>query len=1010
MKRLYSVIAVLCLTAASVSAQTSLLGTYKPAETAKYYVNNNYLSGTGVSSAFHLGTPSGGLIADGVKGTATFDIGGGYEKLSFVMGPSVIVESSSSGNSIVTIKADGRIIFDEVMFAYDPPRFFTLDVKGVRQLVFTVVGGSVDPTFANLRLWKAGQKVSNPNTFYPKVPSGKVKLVKELPFYSVNSGYVDSVVGEGAIRSKNQMESINVSSKEYDSGLAFSIQQALMGKTVGDAYFWLNSRFDKLSFVVGARDNQSSNASVWLVVKGDRKTLYEECIRQNELSRQIVLDVKGVESLCISAEYRASDFLGGMTLAVVDIFAYREGDTSVPTPGTINPNKERISMLPDVCPLMSSIRPFSVRGVSKASSTLFEGESRHYTFSMGGVKYWEGLLLTTGNTLLGDRIDSYAAFDLAGEYDWISFDAGCLSKRSYMDDDNLLIYVDDQLVFDHKIYSTWPCQHYKIPVHKCRTLKFARRGSGKEKQTIIGVGDIVLYRGEPVENDIFARPEPDSPYETDLIDFCGKPYFHYNGRFVSDLTSFSMDDCFLDGSTITRSFKMKDGREINKGFMLETNIPLGLENVTVMDAAFMLLTGVGASVSSSDVAAYTGVSGGASGTANLGIFLLLNDSSNKQSAAAAFNPMGQYESCTFTVENMREYVDEFAQVFGDMTKENVLNSVKLNVMADQVLVGEYWLDNKMAPLTVTVPIFKCRQLMFWLECGDVRSGQYLFHDIKLSKEPCHKQVPISYTPGSQGRGGASGTASASGDSATSASQQSGTQPSGSSASETSHSASAAAAGTEKAAGTPKGSRKRSGKDQQKVEPRVEWEVKNYYSGNSAIDSYLRDVNNVWKSVAQYREGAYDMPASSETFVQASDGKVYKCFSFVDSRGARLSLSDMISKLEDRIDEGNSLKDKIATAQLGVAAAGVGIVNLTSFQDMASYGKLLKIAPKALKQCSADVDLSVAQSQAMIDSFNVYRSLSLTVDGKSSTDTVLILPTGSADEIPQVVQMLEYFNF
>ena len=78
--------------------------------------------------------------------------------------------------------------------------------------------------------------------------------------------------------------------------------------------------------------------------------------------------------------------------------------------------------------------------------------------------------------------------------------------------------------------------------------------------------------------------------------------------------------------------------------------------------------------------------------------------------------------------------------------------------------------------------------------------------------------------------------------------------------------------------------------------------------------------------------------------------------------------------------------------------------------MASYGKLLKIAPKALKQCSADVDLSVAQSQAMIDSFNVYRSLSLTVDGKSSTDTVLILPTGSADEIPQVVQMLEYFNF
>ena len=85
------------------------------------------------------------------------------------------------------------------------------------------------------------------------------------------------------------------------------------------------------------------HASVWLVVKGDRKTLYEECIRQNELSRQIVIDVKGVESLTISTEYRSSDFLGGMTLAVVDIYAYRAGDGSVPVPGTVNPNKARIA-------------------------------------------------------------------------------------------------------------------------------------------------------------------------------------------------------------------------------------------------------------------------------------------------------------------------------------------------------------------------------------------------------------------------------------------------------------------------------------------------------------------------------------------------------------------------------------------------------------------------------------------------------------------------------------------
>ena len=430
----------------------------------------------------------------------------------------------------------------------------------------------------------------------------------------------------------------------------------------------------------------------------------------------------------------------------MDIKAYPQGASSIPTDGIINPNKDRIAKLPDVCPLMSTIKPYSVRGVSAADKTLFEGESRHYTFSMGGQKYWEGLLLTTGNTMLGDMVDSYAEFDLAGEFDWISFDAACLSKNHVMDDDNLRIYADGELVFDQTIYCTWPNQHYEVPVNKCRVLRFEKKGNGKNKQTIIGVGDIILYRGKPVPNTVFEHDVPDCPFETDLIDLCGKPYFHFVGRYVSDLTNFNMDDCFHDGSTITKYFQMKDGSQINKGFMLETNIPLGLENVTLMDVVFMALTGVGASVSSSNVSAYTGVSAGVSGTPTASIFLLLEDKNSKQASAAAFNPYGEYESCTFTVANKAEYVDAFDDVFNNQSTEALTNPVKLNVFADRVLVGEYWLDNKMEPLTVTVPIFKCRQLMFWMECGDRRSGQYVFYDLKLSKEPCNIAIPTKYTP------------------------------------------------------------------------------------------------------------------------------------------------------------------------------------------------------------------------------------------------------------------------
>lgn len=752
MKKFFALIVLLAVSILNLEAQTTLVSSITPASSTKYHAYKSSgevikLGGYEVRYGFTLGSPEGGLIADKIPSKAVFNLKGSYSKITLIAGPNTAGTLSNKSNSIVTITADGRRIFDEVIFGHDAPRFYTFDVTGVNEIVFSVPRGDVDAAFGNVKLWKAGAAVSNPNTLLSRVPSGTIDLMKvNPPYYMKNGGYVKPVIGDRFKSSLNEEKTISINRKEYNSGLQFSVSQALAGTEQGYANFWLNKRYDKVSFIVGPRDNQSSNSSAWLVVKADKKTVYEGMITQKDLARQVVVDVNGAEQISFLCEYRNSNFLGGITYGVVDIKAYPQGASSIPTDGIINPNKDHIAKLPDVCPLMSTIKPYSVRGVSAADKTLFEGESRHYTFSMGGQKYWEGLLLTTGNTMLGDMVDSYAEFDLAGEFDWISFDAACLSKNHVMDDDNLRIYADGELVFDQTIYCTWPNQHYEVPVNKCRVLRFEKKGNGKNKQTIIGVGDIILYRGKPVPNTVFEHDVPDCPFETDLIDLCGKPYFHFVGRYVSDLTNFNMDDCFHDGSTITKYFQMKDGRQINKGFMLETNIPLGLENVTLMDVVFMALTGVGASVSSSNVSAYTGVSAGVSGTPTASIFLLLEDKNSKQASAAAFNPYGEYESCTFTVANKAEYVDAFDDVFNNQSTEALTNPVKLNVFADRVLVGEYWLDNKMEPLTVTVPIFKCRQLMFWMECGDRRSGQYVFYDLKLSKEPCNIAIPTEYTP------------------------------------------------------------------------------------------------------------------------------------------------------------------------------------------------------------------------------------------------------------------------
>ena len=978
----------LCMAACCLPAfpQTKLVSTMKPVEqqhcSFDQYTPPRVGNRTYSSNSFYLKAPDGGLIASQEQAYATYELKGQYEKLSFITGPVFANPNGDNGTAILVVQADGRTLLDIVIHDHDEIRFFTLNVAGADRITFKNVKGGELIGILDPKLWKAGQIPVFTDNPMDKLPQGRLKLVEQHKPYFTRSTIVKQITDDPDIFWNDRANPISINRKTFDSGLQMTSSEGLVEDAEGWSYFWLNKRYSKISFIAGPRDNQSSNSSAWLVVKADGRTIYEEYIRQTDLAKQVVLDVSGKEQISFHCQRRSGDLLGSMTFGVVDIYAYPEGYDAIPEEGVLNLNKEKIAKLPDVCPLMSNIRPFSVRGFSDAYNTLFYGETRHYCFSMGGIQYWEGMLFTTGNTLFDDMIDSFAEFDLGGEYDYISFDAGCLSKNHILDDDKLRIYADDKLVFDHTVYCTWPNQHYEIPVYKCRTLRFEKPGNGKQKQTIIGVGDVILYRGKPVANDIFVHDIPDCPYETDLIDLCGKPYFHYCGRFASSITNFSMDDCFHDGSTKREFFTMPDGRQIYKGFLLETNIPLGIESITLMDAAFMFMTGVGANLSSSNVAAHTGTTGGAGGPMLGGISLLLADSSNKQSSAAAFNPFGEYESCTFTVECAYSKVDEFDEVFGNKSEKALKNPVKLNVFADQILVGEYWLTNGMEPLTMTVPIFKCHQLMFWLECGDQRSGQYVFHDLKLSKAPCSIPVPESYTPGTKPAGGSGSKAAA----PAAAKQQAGRS----------------------AAADPSAAKEKKSKAA-KPEQRIVWDYNKYCKSND-VSAYLNEVTRVYKESGKYVSGAYEMPKTSVVWVQARDGSVYKCVSFLDSYGKRLSISNMMGLLSERMSKGRSLKADITLTQPMVAAATVGLASLESISDMTLFGKYVKTGTKVLSQCKDDIDEEIDNARAMIDYFSGCVASGLSVDGKSSSDTVLILRPEANEKAPASMQRLEYFDF
>ena len=382
---------------------------------------------------------------------------------------------------------------------------------------------------------------------------------------------------------------------------------------------------------------------------------------------------------------------------------------------------------------------------------------------------------------------------------------------------------------------------------------------------------------------------------------------------------------------------------------------LVFEDIDLNTAIFLFVVGAGSSISASNVAAATGISAGAgiAGALAAGYSTLnLVGDKGHQSSMAAFNPFGEYETLTFTVDNKAEYVD--TDVFG--AKLDPDNPVKLDIFADMRKVGEFWLTNRMQPTTISVPIHKCTQLVFWLECGESRSGQYVLYDMTLSKTP----MPESEWPVINANTGAPTVL----------------KPSN---------------------------------DRNAQAGRVEWYHPDKRTRVDAIDTFFSDLDEVWtmtNSVLDDGRVDYEM---QETFVQTRAGKVYKAVSLVRN-GQRYGFSEIMARNRQVMDNATSVLMNIATAYIGLPSANLGILNLEG-EDILVYPDFVKLANKALTQCKNDMkSLNKAKEKENEDLQKLVKK-GLTIDGISSTDKVLLLPLARGDKAPETtaIQMLEYYR-
>lgn len=385
--------------------------------------------------------------------------------------------------------------------------------------------------------------------------------------------------------------------------------------------------------------------------------------------------------------------------------------------------------------------------------------------------------------------------------------------------------------------------------------------------------------------------------------------------------------------------------------MLETNIPLGFEDMTITRAICLMFTPV-----------YVA-----------GIDLAVTDDKGHQSSCAAFNPYKEYETCTFTVANKSVYVDPFDETFGNKKAP----PVTLYVIADQQQVAEIMLTDDMPPTTFTVPINKCEQLMFWLQCGDVRSGQYVIYDITVDKKP------MSQNPGV----------------VTNISKPTQAAPKAESKKET------------KPAPAPKKddakAEKKSKKKEKEEEPIV-WEL-NKRSGNKEVNDFLAASDDVWKATQKMISESATDHTIKETYVQGSDGEVYKAVSFVDGRGGRLSISEILRKNESFNTQKNNIIDLIVLARIYLPNATLSLTNLGS--KMFEFSSLLKTANKMMTQCSNQAEAIVSIKEMENDLINEMLGKALTVDGIESSDKVLLMALEEGERVPEgaSVQQVRYFN-
>lgn len=662
-------------------------------------------------------------------GYIEYDLGGKYKTLTFIYG--VDSGQPAQRKGIMVITADGQRIMDRIICTDDGNSEVTLDVEGVHILRFTVANTEVEYGVAMPALWKEGQTPRHMGRLTVAQPQPTMLCRDLMPahlghtVYSTNEEFHDRDLGyteaeEGEIR---------LSGNVYRNGIYGNAQMALIGNHENYTTFNLGGLYEKMKFVVGAIDTDDGTIGRgWMTIYADRKIIYEKEVTEGKLAEEVTVDITG----CHSLQFQTENAEWSLDIGIADIMVYPAGqfpekadenDFSA-EPVFNNDPVEKLAEapaylkgLPDQCKLVSNIPPYAIGGGMSRENAVFDDKSSFVTFSMGGTKFSEGIVMQSTTNFFHNNTGAHVMFNLGGEFDYLSFTTGWVGKCGVLKNDWLRVYADDELVLQVELIATSPNVSYLVPLYKCKVLKFEKLGMSSMSHPAFGLADMVVYRGEPkLDNGLFVHPKPECPDQIDLIDL-NPPYIHY--------VSSAMDvKKLFDGTSKKEYFSMPGGGRIYKGFLLKTSVHFDIEMGSVSDpSAAIMAPAMGASIMIGSVGGATVAAVSPFGA----LLALAAGGTAHESSCAAFNTWGEYDMLTFTVAcRLPHNTIDTIDLKGDPMET-------LRIGADGEIVAEFQIHDQMDPTTYTVPINRCHQLMFWLDCGGWSSGQFILYDLKLSR-------------------------------------------------------------------------------------------------------------------------------------------------------------------------------------------------------------------------------------------------------------------------------------